>query len=543
MGITEKKDNKKFDPTGFISWGVLIIGLTAAIFYIFCREKADYNIDFTDTLLWAAASAEGHSLVYREFWYAYLIPFSGYLLMIPLVMIFGVTYFTHALGMTLFTIIFAAALIFGIRSVGLNFRNSAMITGIILLLLMSSLTTRMIFFGHIIHYSMAMIFTCVSLILLNKLNCLYDVNFGKKQWFYFAVLIIWNYLACLNGSSAVMLFFCPLLGALVLERLLDKKDIVFSDIKKPLIRLIIVACGAGFGFLTKRYLIQPYFDNSYEEGFSSLLSHEEWFFKEQSFFVRFSTLLTDTVYGGTPMLSMDGFFIMLRLMLAAFLLILPVVALFFYKKCENRLMRVMLLDYWILLALILLTYSISKIQEANWRLASLLVMSIMVSLIYLFWILEEKFYKRFAYLFLALFITVSCTDLITLIRLPSDMSINGYIRLAAVLEENGLTYGYTDLWGGANAITVLTDSKIKVRALRYEGEDTYSIERYQGQPSWYEDQPGVDKYFAVVPNVYLELYSNSLVAESIEQIPFEETTILVFDKNIFKDGQQVIKVP
>lgn len=539
MENKEAKEKNKPGIKAIVPWAVFVLSLCVAVFYIFFRERADFNIDYTDTLLWAAASVEGRGLVNHAFWYAYIIPFSGYLIMIPLVMIFGVTYLTHALGMAIFTLLFAAAILFGCRAVGLTYEKSAALTGLLILILCGSSVTRMIFFGHVIHYSMAMIFTSVALILLEKTQCLYAERFTAKQWICYGLLLIWNYLACLNGSSALALYFCPVVGALVLERLLDKRDITFAEIRVPLIRLVIMCCAAGMGFLTKRYMIQPYFDSSYEEGFSSLLSHEEWFFKEQGFLVRFSTLLTDWVYNGTPMLSTDGLFILLRLLLAVILLTVPVIALFFYKRCDNKLMRILLLDYWVLFGLIMLTYSVSKIQEASWRLASLLGMSIIVSLLYIFWALKEKFFCRFAYLFLAVFILTACSDLVSVASLSADDSVNGYVRLAAVLDEHGLTYGYTDLWGGANAITVLTDSRIKVRAVKYEGENTYSIDRYQGQASWYEDQPGVDRYFAVLPNDYLDIYKDSLVEGSIEQIPFEETTILVFDKNIFKDGQQV----
>ena len=542
MENAEVKEKNKPGIKTVIPWAVLVLSLCTAIFYIFCRERADFNIDYTDTLLWAAASVEGRGLVNHDFWYAYIIPFSGYLIMIPLVMIFGVTYLAHALGMAIFTLLFAAAIFFGCRAVGLTYEKSAALTGILILILCGSSITRMIFFGHVIHYSMAMIFTSVALILLKRTQCLYAVKFTAGQWICYGLLLIWNYLACLNGSSALALYFCPIVGALVLERLLDERDITFAEIRIPVIRLVIMCGAAGMGFLTKRYMIQPYFDSSYEEGFSSLLSHEEWFFKEQGFLVRFSTLLTDWVYNGTPMLSMDGFFILLRLMLAVIILTVPVIALFFYKRCNNKLMRILLLDYWVLFGLIMLTYSVSKIQEASWRLASLLGMSIIVSLVYILWALKEKFFCRFAYLLLAVFILTACTDLVSVATLSADDSVNGYVRLAAVLDEHGLTYGYTDLWGGANAITVLTDSRIKVRAVKYEGENSYSIDRYQGQASWYEDQPGVERYFAVIPNDYLEIYKDSLVAGSIEQIPFEETTILVFDKNIFKDGQQVYDV-
>ncbi|MCR5234635.1 MAG: hypothetical protein K6E53_12140 [Lachnospiraceae bacterium] len=513
--------------------------LLLVVFFIFTRERVSYNLDYTDSLIWAAASVEGHAFINHDFWYAYIIPFSGSLLMIPVVKIFGVTYLAHEIGMTLFAFVFAAAVLFGFKSLGMTMQRSSLSTGIILLLLCSSSTTRMIFFGHVIHYSLAMVFTCIAYVLLNKLDCLYKEKYDLKHKMIYILLLIWTYLCCINGSSAVMLFFCPVAGAIILERMLDRSEITFDNIKVPAVRLIGMFAAAGAGFLTKRYRIQPYFDNSYEESFSALLSHEDWFFKEQSFMVRFSTLLTDWVYEGTPMLSFDGMLILLRLVLSVILIIVPFIALFFYKKCNNRMMRISLLAYWVLFVLTQLTYSVAKIQEANWRLAALMGMSMIVSVTYLLWALKEPFYNRFAYLILAVFVAASCAGILSVLQLPTDSSENGYERLAAVLDENGLNYGYTELWGGANAVTVMTDSKIKVRAIRFDGDGDYSIERYQGQASWYDDQPGVDRYFIVVPDVWMEDCRDTLVSHSTGQIPFEDSTILVFDHNLFKDGKAV----
>lgn len=532
----EKRIKRKINIETMAAAAILMLGFAVVVFFIFTRERADFNVDFTDSLLWAAASVESKSLINPEFWYAYIIPFSGSLLMIPLVKIQGVTYLAHELGMTLFALVFTVSVFFGGKAFGLTARKSCFMTGLLLLLLMSSSVTRMIFFGHVIHYSLAMVFTGVAFILLNKLDCLYAEVFTTRQKICFILLLIWVGLCCINGSSALMLFFCPAAGALILERLLDKNEITVSNIKKPLLRLMCMSGAAALGFLIKRYRIQPYFDSSYEESFSALLGHEEWFWKEQGFLVRFSTLLTGWVYKGTPMLSLDGMFILLRIVLAVLLLAVPVCALFFYKKCSNRMMRLLLLDYWVLFILTQLTYSVARIQEANWRLGALLGMSIIVSLVFLLWILREPFFCRFAYLILSVIVISACSAVVTVIQLPTDSSVNGYDRLAKVLEENELDYGYTDLWGGANAITVMTDSKIKVRVIHLENGE-YSIERYQSQASWYEDQPDVDKYFAVLSNEMIPEFEDTLVHHAVKQIPFEDSMILVFDENIFRDGK------
>ncbi len=534
-------DNASRKDRGFFIFGVTVfaLGFLFALLYIFTREITVYNIDHTDSLFWAAASVDAHSLINHDYWYVYLIPFSGSLLMIPVVMLFGVTYLAHEIGMTLFVIVMAVALLFGMRALKMSWGRSFLTTGMLFFIMNISTNTRVIFFGHVIHYSLALVFTFAAFAFLEKTGCLYAEKFDTKQKIYYIVLVIWCFLCCMNGSSSVLLFLIPLAGAIVMERLLDRTPIKKEDIKRPAIRLLGVLFGAGLGFLYKRYRIAPYFDNSYEEKFSSLLAHGEWMWKEQSFFVKFVTLLTGDVYSGVPILSMDGIFIMLRIMLGILLLLIPVVALFFYKKYDNRLMRILLLDYWVLFFVTYITYGVSVVSDTNWRLCTLLAMAFIVSVTFLYMIVKVEFFGRFGYMALCIIIPALLTIPVSVYKLPSDPYVNGYVRMAEVLRENGLTYGYSDLWGGAYVMNVLTDSQIKISMIAYEPDGDYEIVRYQSQASWYEDQPGVERYFAVISKDMREMLKDTLVKNAAEEIPFEDDIILVFDGNIFKDGKPV----
>ncbi len=534
-------DNASRKDRGFFIFGVTVfaLGFLFALLYIFTREITVYNIDHTDSLFWAAASVDAHSLINHDYWYVYLLPFSGSLLMIPVVMLFGVTYLAHEIGMTLFVIVMAVALLFGMRALKMSWGRSFLTTGMLFFIMNISTNTRVIFFGHVIHYSLALVFTFAAFAFLEKTGCLYAEKFDTKQKIYYIVLVIWCFLCCMNGSSSILLFLIPLAGAIVMERLLDRTPIKKEDIKRPAIRLLGVLFGAGLGFLYKRYRIAPYFDNSYEEKFSSLLAHGEWMWKEQSFFVKFVTLLTGDVYSGVPMLSMDGIFIMLRIMLGILLLLIPVVALFFYKKYDNRLMRILLLDYWVLFFVTYITYGVSVVSDTNWRLCTLLAMAFIVSVTFLYMIVKVEFFGRFGYMALCIIIPALLTIPVSVYKLPSDPYVNGYVRMAEVLRENGLTYGYSDLWGGAYVMNVLTDSQIKISMIAYEPDGDYEIVRYQSQASWYEDQPGVERYFAVISKDMREMLKDTLVKNAAEEIPFEDDIILVFDENIFKDGKPV----
>ena len=509
---------------------VLLAGLLGSVFYIFGRERAEFNLDYTDTLLWAAASVESKALISPDFWYAYIIPFSGSLLMIPLVMIFGVSYLTHELGMTVFILVLAAAVFFCVKAVGLNNGQSAVLTGLFLLLLLGSPITRMIYFGHVIHYSLAILFTCVSILLLNHTD--------KTPLYY--ILFVWCLLCSLNGSSALLLFLFPITGAIVLERLLDPEKLSMETIKKPLFTVCGMLSAGLLGAAVKQFYIGGSFNNAYEENFSSFLGHERWLWKEQSFLLRFITLLTGWVSDGDPLLSLNGAFVLLRFLTAVLLLIIPVFALISYRKYENRMMRLLVLDYWVLFGLTQLIYSVSYVQTENWRLGALLGMSVLVSVTYLFWLGKRELSCRFGYLGLLLLLLTGCINIVSVIRIPHGSLVNGYDRLTETLLENNLTYGYSELWNGANVTTVLSDSKVKIRPVYFSDDGGYEINPYQSEASWYEDQPDTEEYFVLVTASEREKVADTLVKNAVRELEFEDgQSILVFNSNIFRDGQPV----
>ncbi len=522
-----------------VSIAVLAAGLLLALLYIFTREIVVYNIDHTDSLFWAAASVKSGSLINYDYWYVYIIPFSGSLLMIPFVKALGVTYLAHELGMTAFVLVMAAAVLFGLRALGMSMKKCMALTGIMIIAMNISANTRVIFFGHVIHYSLAIVFTFTAFILLKGTDCLWAEKFNLKQRIYYLIFAIWCFLCCMNGSSAMLLYMIPLAGALVMDRLLDKKKITFTEIKIPLIRLGGLILAALMGFAYKRYRITPYFDSTYEERFSALLPHGQWMWKDQSFLVRFVTLLTGDVYADTPMLSGEGIFIMIRFVSGVLLLVIPAVALIFYRKYENRMMRILLLDYWVLFIVTYITYGLSVVSDTNWRLGTLYIMAVAVTFCFTDYLIGLEFIGRFANLAAAFLIITLLTIPLSVYKLPTDPMLNGYVRMAAVLDEHGLTYGYSDLWGGADVMDVITDQRIRMAMISYEKDGSYNIVRYQSEASGYEDRPGVSRYFAVVPDSKMDYVKDTLVKNSVEQIPFEDSTILVFEGNIFSDGRPI----
>ena len=192
----------------------------------------------------------------------------------------------------------------------------------------------------------------------------------------------------------MFLFMIPIYGAIILERLLDKEGLVISELRQPLLRLAGLLAAAFLGFLYKRYRITPYFDNSYEDKYSSFISSRDWFWKEKGFITNFVTLVTGDTYKMAEVF-LTGILTLIRFVFALLLLITPVIALFFYKKYENRLTRILLLDYWVLFFLTYFIYGISELSNTSWRLCILLIMAFIVTVDFLFFILRQKYYNKF----------------------------------------------------------------------------------------------------------------------------------------------------
>ena len=164
---------------------------------------------------------------------------------------------------------------------------------------------------------------------------------------------------------------------------------------------------------------------------------------------------------------------------------------------------------------------------------SMLGSAIFLSVVYTMWLIRQEKMKRFGYTLLSALAVFAVVITAQIVTIPSAYGTNVYDRLAEVLKEHDLSYGYGDYWY-ANAVTILTDSEVKLRSVTVNEDGTCEIYGYQSYPSWYEDQPGIERYFLCITGGEYEVLKDTLVKDSVEVIPFEETGyILVFDHNLF----------
>ena len=124
--------------------------------------------------------------------------------------------------------------------------------------------------------------------------------------------------------------------------------------------------------------------------------------------------------------------------------------------------------------------------------------------------------------------------------MPADYNQHsGLYIVADYLENNNLTYGYATFWN-ANSLTVISDSKSKVRSIRVSDEGEYSINYYQSQRSWFDDQPNQENYFLLLNgNEYENIKNNNNLVLQIPhtEVNVEGYTILVFNENIIHAQQ------
>lgn len=116
---------------------------------------------------------------------------------------------------------------------------------------------------------------------------------------------------------------------------------------------------------------------------------------------------------------------------------------------------------------------------------------------------------------LALLMLTSFINLCTVISLPEEYGSSttrgtankDSVELIEELDKRGLTYGYANFWY-SQTITLMSDSKIKVREINVDSAKGIYLDYYQSSTEWYEDQEGVDEYFVILTASQYENYKN-----------------------------------
>ena len=508
------------DKKRIISLLVFVIGILMVTYYIICKEKVEFDSDFTDTILWAEAMLTGNGLFDKTMNYAYTLPFGGSLLMAPFVAILGVGYKAHALGFLVFLAIFVFALYKLMRAMDFDVDSSMIATSMILLISLATKNTRMIMWGHVIHYSLGLLFVIIAMAVYGR------IKLEDKKWI--VVLAVLTALFCTNGLTTILFFAVPFYGSIIVERLIDTdKDLLDRENINSLTTTVICGAAGMTGFVVSKFL-QRGVTTVYEGMFKEISVWYEWIWDITERIRCFIVCFAGEIDTQIPMESFTGTRILYMALVGFIVIVIPFVAAFSIKKMENRIMRMFFISYYILLFSTLFVYDFSSARGTPHRLVGLVMTAVSVCVIYSMWLLRDGKLNRFGFILAIMLIGACLLSSYCVVALSGQ---NRYEKLAEVLKENGLKYGYAEYWS-AQVTTVLSESDAIVCPIIVE-EDGNVIPRYYNV-RWqqFDDKEGVDRYFAFMTP--WEYETATVCKDAIEVIPFDDYgVIVVFNHNIF----------
>lgn len=535
---------------------MLLYAVGITVFYILCVAKGEFHADCTDTIMWANASVESGHLYDSDFHYACFLPFGTSLLMQPFVAIFGLTMKAHIIGMMGFFILFTGFFMLMLKEMHWKFGYICAGTSLLLGMTLSTSKMREIFWGHTIYYSLGILFIIMGVYMYARLR-----NLGKKRaelakqgkstksaviryYVTFALLCIFILLTGMDGMTGLSVFSLPLLAGIFADSFTDSSIPLFSKkFGRVMVRIVIFAVMIAVGMLINDALTSG-MEAKYYDAYSEFSAMNTW--------QEHIRMLPDAWLGlfgvkdmeGTMLFEIDGIFNIIRVFTALLAVVVPIIASVFYPKFRNtkggKMLRIWVWIHWAVTAVILLGYICGLLSTASWRLVPSISTSIILSLLFVNWTIANKSpASRISVILMIPMIVSVFLNFSEVGKMPKDNYKNNVLyNLADYLESEGLDYGYATFWN-ANSITVISDSKVKVRDVNV---DDIGVSRrlYQSSDKWYEEQEGQQEYFLLLSDSeYNKLVGsfNNLTESASRELTTTQNNllyhILVFDHNIF----------
>ena len=520
----------------WIFYGLVVFSgcfsMVLVFYYILCLSGGQYHSDCTDTILWTQAMLDGKSMVNPDFYYAALLPFGGNLLMWPFVALYGVTMKAQLGGMILFAVLFTVSLWLLVRSMKLSLTWGCTTMLFMFMTLLASSKLREIFWEHIIYYSLgAMTMMLGTALVFYCLRSLERRDAWRKKGMWLFLMFGFTVIASANGIQAVSIFGFPVLAALFTERFLDMEHKLFSrenGIQFCLTAIMAAAVILGI-FLGNE--VNGNVKAGYAEAYSSFSKSSDWMDNARKFFPQLFELMGVKVRTDMLLFSFDGVMNLCRILFSMILITVPVILLLLYRKIQEKPFRVMILIHHFTAAMLLVGWIFGKLNSACWRLSPILVTAVILCVLFIRWCFSQVTIQRIAILMILPFVLISL--IVTREVLTMDRQTEENRRLTGLidcLESNGLSYGYGTFWQ-ANVVTLLSDSKVKVRCVRID-EKGCSIRYYQTNRHWYGEAQGYDRYFLVCTEEEFTDFGGRIpVYETMYRC--EGFIILVYPQNIF----------
>lgn len=491
----------------------LFAALYLAFYYIYGPGVGYFHSDCTDTMYWANAALEGNGIFDPQYNYAALLPFSTVWIMQPLIKIFGFGMTAHNLGMAIFAVIFAGSIYFCARSAKFSHLWSGTAVFAVFMILSCSDKLREMMWGHTIYYSLGLV---LMFFLLGLGMRLCDaLEEGKKiSAIVFGVLLLGISVgSATDGMQIVVLTVLPAAAAFAAERILSAKDGLISKKTVPsLFTVVVIAAGTLGGIMLLKVITDDgAIRAGYAAGYSGWSAVSSWLPNAQKFVNHYFSLLGVNMEQNAPIFDGESLKYFFRIAVGIILLVMPVVILCLYGKIKSRGVRLMVWAHFVLTAVVIFGYICGELSAANWRLTPIVGSAAMltvcglrdlVSDLGLFEVKETEsatvVLSRICALVLAVVVLSSLVFADEVKALdPEYGRDNTNHRLAEFLVEEGLEYGYATFWY-SQAITMLTDSEVRVRNMDINDRDGVIGRHYQSSLNWYNDQEGIGEYFVIL---------------------------------------------
>ena len=498
---------------------------------------AEFDADNAETALWAEVTLETGKLADSDFHYwSVLIPVGGNLFFAPFVKIFGIGITALRAGYTVLAVIFSALLVLVLRAC-LGSWNFAMIgSGLIMIITTATETLRDIFWAHTVYYGLSVFFIMMCL-------CSLALYLRGKRVLGGILFFISALFGSINGNAILLYTALPLTAAIFLESLNQERPSE-GFMKGPFL-LICAAIVCGVGLNT---VICSGIATQYSDQYTQLAPVSQWMGHLRLLPERWLSLFFELPETSVPVMSSTGIKLVLRLGTALVLSILPFFSFFVLKDTKSRMTRIVILYHWILCAALMFFFVFGTISDESRRLMPLWFSCLIVDWLTMVWMLKKKGYLQLAGIVsVCLMMMFAGMTAVSVTRQPANLSIwYSNDSIYHVLEESGLTHGYSTHYWFANNITVLSEGRINTLYITVT-DDGFEIPDHHTKTAWYKGTPSHEKTFLVCQEwiVYQHPWLEDEAVEvlrSTQYTPHNGETdgfyILVYDHDVIAEKLQ-----
>lgn len=544
---------------GWIVPGLLLLfSLGSVLYYIAGPSRGYFHSDCTDSIYWAKAAVDAGRLLNPDFGYAALLPFGANLWLIPMVSIWGMTFPVHIAGMLIFALVYGAALLFLAKQLGYSIWWTAGLTSAMFLLVSGSDKLREIMWGHVIYYSLGILFILVGLALIQK------IEKGKRATLYVVLLALFTACVATDGIQTVALYLLPLAGSLLLERLFEPKATEQTGKTRKTLQLVMIMLVATVLGMLLLYLVlaRGGIIAGYANAYSTFSSTSTWPDNLRNVVPNLLSLYGISVQDGVSLVSLDSIMVLVKLGGLAVLAVVPAILLVKYSQIDSRLVKRTLWIHIITTFIILFLVVIGNLGKSDWRLIPVLGTAILSTVTGLRWLMSgqhktlEPFsarelsdqhtsestivrrgtkadaivVRRVATIGLIVILLNAGLSAVEMLRMPYDYGHDNQLhQLADYLKDENLIEGYATFWN-AQALTLLSNDHVHVRNIQVD-HDGIKPRKYQSNWNWYQDQPTIKRYFILLSTQEYDQLAASPDWRKIESI-IEETRMTGTDHTL-----------